>query len=119
MADKIEKIGKSLITDGKDNDRVYLMKLCATIIPRYRPNGDEWRGARYSKIFAKVPAWASGALSWAGMKRKPISGFYNGMEDAFFMAKYTDSSRKTLSNAEVIDEIIGTAQEVQPISPAG
>ncbi len=119
MADKIEYMGHSLIQHGKINDRVYLMKTCRDDYPQILEQLCALAAARdYSKIFAKVPSWAKRGFERRGYKTEAhIPQFYHGTEDAFFMAKYLDSSRERVADTKLFDRIIDTAQSTKPLPP--
>ncbi|WP_292470140.1 putative beta-lysine N-acetyltransferase [Methanolobus sp.] len=95
MCDQIEKIAGSLIQHGPFNDRVYLMKL-ATDDFGYLPSTIEEiaQENNYSKIFSKIPISAKEYfLNRGHIEEALIPGFFNGSEDACFMAKYLSQSR--------------------------
>jgi hypothetical protein len=57
--DKIEKIDRSLVQHGKENDRLYLIKMDHTDYPEIITKVDAFSQEKsYGKIFAKVPTWA-------------------------------------------------------------
>jgi len=95
-ADKIEKVGGSLIQHGKLNDRVYIMKasgdhekLLKEIESLCEENG-------YSKVFGKIPACASETYSKKGFECEAmIPGYFNSGEDLHFMSKFLDKDRKS------------------------
>ncbi len=59
MNDLITNIGKSIIHHGKYNDRIYLMKLDSEDIPDIIYDLEKLASSEdYSKIIAKVPAFA-------------------------------------------------------------
>ncbi len=120
MSDKIEKIGKSLIQHGKYNDRIYLMKLNRDDFPEIINQIDVLaKTYDYSKIFVKVPSWAKQRFEVSGYKTEAyIPNFYNGTDDAFFMAKYLNPVREIKSDNELINKIIATAQNIEPINAA-
>ncbi|KAA3653545.1 MAG: putative beta-lysine N-acetyltransferase [Calditrichaeota bacterium] len=98
MFDKIEKIGNSTIQHGKNNNRVYLLKLdradCPAIIPKISALADQYK---YTKLFAKVPAWAWNDFKSAGFEKEAhIPKFYSGKDDALFLGKYLDDARAQL-----------------------
>ncbi|WP_319508807.1 putative beta-lysine N-acetyltransferase [uncultured Methanolobus sp.] len=95
MRDRIEKVAGSLIQHGPFNDRVYLMKL-ATDDFEYLPSVIEGiaQENNYSKIFSKIPASAKEHfLNRGHIEEALIPGFFNGDEDASFMAKYLSQVR--------------------------
>lgn len=96
MRDKIEKYGKaSLIQHGKMNDRAYLMKLHREDFPSIIADINKLaRRERYTKIFCKVPGWASPAFLADGfITEAVVPGFYRGEEPAFFLSKFLNSDR--------------------------
>lgn len=96
VSDIIETIGEgSKVQHGKENDRVYLMKInkhdidiiLDELIQLARTN-------KYSKIFCKVPKsivplfFADGYILEAFIPK-----FYNQKEDVFFVSKFLNSDR--------------------------
>ncbi|MEZ4357242.1 MAG: putative beta-lysine N-acetyltransferase [Eubacteriales bacterium] len=121
MVDRIEKIGGSMIQHGKYSDRVYLIKICKKDYPIIIDKIDKLAKLNnYSKIFIKAPSWAKQGFESNGYKIEAfIPNFYNGIEDAFFMAKYLSTARETISNQELLDKIIETAKNTEPIKIEG
>lgn len=111
MADTIIRIGQSEIQHGKASDRVYLMKLSKTDFPDIMDHIDKLvEKNSYTKIFIKVPVWAKQGFQNRGYTvEASIPNFYNGSEDAFFMARYADPVRKERVDRETITQIIRTA----------
>ncbi|MCD4664990.1 MAG: putative beta-lysine N-acetyltransferase [Bacteroidales bacterium] len=114
MYDMIEKLKNSLIQHGECNDRIYLMKLSKDDFPDIIYDLDDLAEKRdYSKIFAKVPAWAFNAFEKNGyIKEAVIPGFYNDDIDGLFLSKYLDKSRRKLDvkTKEKIREILYAAK---------
>ncbi|WP_099190737.1 putative beta-lysine N-acetyltransferase [Tepidibacter mesophilus] len=113
MSDKILKIGKSIIQHGKENDRIYLMKLHKSDLPSIINKLDEIsKKICYTKIFAKVPSYAKkNFVNNEYIVEAHIPNFYKGKEDAFFMAKYFCKDRKTKKNKQKIDKVLKTSIE--------
>jgi len=111
--DVIEKLGKSLIQHGKFNDRIYLMKLAKEDFPAIIDNIEGLALTyEYSKIFAKIPAWAKGEFVNAGYKEEAfIPCFYHGEEDVYFLGKYFSKSRIKLTDSEKIKDVLQVARE--------
>lgn len=111
MADTIIRIGQSEIQHGKANDRVYLMKLSRADFPGVIDQIDQLAVQNgYTKIFAKVPAWAERGLEDRGyVVEARVPDFYDGQEDALFMARYPDPARKSRGDRETITQIVHTA----------
>lgn len=121
MFDKIDKIGKSIIQHGPNNDRVYLMKLHPKDVDRII-NGlyDLVILKRYSKIFAKVPEWALDVFLNAGYKiEASIPEFYSGMIKCYFLSQFFSAKRSFLSkkNKKEIEDIIGLSSNYFSASP--
>ncbi len=122
QGDSTEKLSRSLVQHGKSSNRVYLMKLDGSDYPAIIKQIETLAGKYgYSKIFAKVPDEYSTGFYDAGFAceaRVPL--FFNGREDAFFMAKYFDAARSVPSNAPKIKEVIERAVQTSPIeAPTG
>lgn len=94
--DVVEKIGASVIQHGKSNDRIYLMKLSASDMPDITGKIVDMAAEKgYSKIFAKIPALYAPEFLNNGFEIEAfIPDFFNGLEDALFLAKYFTPSRR-------------------------
>ncbi|MDG6243103.1 MAG: putative beta-lysine N-acetyltransferase [Methanolobus sp.] len=96
MSDQIVKIEGSVIQHGPFNDRVYLMKLVPeepehvlSVIEEIAHENE------YSKIFSKVPESAKELFLKNGhIEEANIPEFFNGHENASFMAKYLKEQRR-------------------------
>ncbi len=108
MSDSIERLGKSIIQHGKYNDRIYLMKLVRDDFPVIVKELDGLAKSRhYSKIFAKVPAFAKDILVENGYDIEAyVPGFFNGDEDAYLMSKYLSLRRRYIYAKNVLDEVL-------------
>ena len=105
MYDKIEKLLNSTIQHGKENDRIYLMKLDDKDYPQIinelerisKENG-------YSKIFVKVKESKIDEFIKFNYKiEAKIPKFYYGEEDGIFLGKYLDKSRERLTTEDADD----------------
>ncbi|PRR84343.1 putative beta-lysine N-acetyltransferase [Clostridium vincentii] len=108
MSDKIETIGQSIIHHGKENNRLYLMKLSdldeSTIIEQIQKIATE---NNYSKIVAKVPEKFKSLFSDNGYRKEAyIPNYYKGIEDCFFMCKYLDQKREFLENESELEKVL-------------
>lgn len=112
MGDKIEALGHSLIQHGKDNDRIYLMKLDSRDIKNIIDRLDALAKANgYSKIFVKAPLVKKEMFLTDGYKAEAkIPGYKNGKEDYVFLAKYLDSSRSAVKDRALLDDVLATAK---------
>ena len=115
--DRTETLGRSLVQHGKSNDRVYLMKLDGSDYPSIIEQMDTLAGKKgYTKIFAKVPARYSAAFLDARFTSEAhVPQFFNGREDAFFMAKYYNDNRARMPNENLIKDVIEHATQTQPL----
>jgi lysine 2,3-aminomutase len=120
--DYIEKIGNSLVHHGKFNNRIYLMKLHKSDNPGLLERLNKMAAQKgYSKIIAKIPASAQPAFLMDGFAQEAfIPDFYDGGEDAFFMAKYLDSKRSVaddmplLKFVDLLEEVPNTNEKTCP-----
>lgn len=128
MFDKIEKISKSRVQHGPNNDRIYLMK----IHPEERVEGliDQLDSLailkRYSKIFVKVPESIYKLFLDDKFKvEASIPQFYGGKEQGYFLGKYFNARRGFLTKKEkkLINEVLAFAMATSSTSgyelPAG
>jgi len=112
MSDITINIGRSILQHGNYNDRIYLMKLskddCPSIIDRLEKLAlDE----KYSKIIAKIPAFARDDFVKDGyIVEASIPGFYNGVEDVYFVAKYLHNSKKHGEKSKLNKKVLGAAR---------
>jgi beta-lysine N6-acetyltransferase len=96
IKDIIEIFGKGTqLQHGKLNDRIYLMKLAHSDLPEIIGHLNELaQQESYSKIFCKVPGWASPVFLANGfIIEASIPDFYNSTGDLFFVSKFLNSDR--------------------------
>jgi putative beta-lysine N-acetyltransferase len=112
MSDTLQKIGNSQIQHGKDNDRIYLMKLDPADLPEIIPQLDELATEQgYTKIFAKVPGPCASEFVRAGYRREGmIPHFYKGETTATFLGKFIDPAREISPQRDEIEKTIILAQ---------
>lgn len=121
MSDIIERYGRSQIQHGKNNNRIYLMKLdprdSVELVGKLDALAQK---ESYTKIFAKVPEEACPVFTEAGYQLEArIPKFFNGSKDAAFLGKYFCDCRKKEKKPEMVREIIEAAQAKagQPVCP--
>lgn len=121
MLDQVEKLGHSVIQHGKDNDRIYLMKLARCDLPHIREDlkslAEEYG---YSKIFCKVPAWARKTFERQGFEKEAeIPDYYQGRTDLIFYSQFLDEDRRSPEPEQKarIDEVLELAEKAEPVSP--
>jgi putative beta-lysine N-acetyltransferase len=108
MTDIIKKIGNSLIHYGRENNRIYLMKLnkndCPDIIEFMNNLA---LNEKYEKIIAKVSESLKDIfLQHDYAQEAYIKNFYNGKEDVYFLSKYFSDNRKIFLNKnEILNSI--------------
>jgi putative beta-lysine N-acetyltransferase len=96
MNDKVELIGKgSIIQHGKQNDRIYLMKLDEQDVGEILPQLSSLAHKNnYAKMFCKVPKNLAPIFFADGyILEAYIPKFYNNTEDVFFVSKFLNSDR--------------------------
>lgn len=96
--DKTQKIGKSLIQFGPNNNRIYLMKLHKEdrddILKELDAIAHEHR---LGKITAKIPDWALNRFELNGyIVEANLPQFYGPKTDGYFVAKFLDPARANL-----------------------
>ena len=102
MPDVMEKLGGSLIQHGKDNDRIYLMKLACddvlTIVARMEELAETHN---YGKLFCKVPAPAAATFAQAGYREEArIPRFFEGRTDVAFMSRFRKPARSHIADEQ-------------------
>lgn len=117
MTDQIVRFGRSVLQHGTCNSRVYLMKLSAADFPAvigYMERLAEENG--YTKIFAKLPAWACKAFRNAGYETEAVvPNFFADREDAFFMSRFLTPVRKQQGNKDESERVLARAQNTPPM----
>jgi len=111
--DQVENFGNSLVQHGTANDRVYLMKLHRDDFPQILDfiNGLALQHG-YSKVFAKVPAYAREQFAREGYRLEAaIPGLYNGRNDGLFMARYYHPDRLIDHSADRVREVLEAARD--------
>lgn len=118
MSDIIEYIEDSLIQHGKENNRVYLIKLGKKNIEKVIDYIEKLSMQNsYTKIFTKVPDYVKEIFIKRGyIKEAFIPGFYKNTQNCIFMVKYTDKHRNILKNKEKIESILYTSQEKKQVN---
>lgn len=108
MGDTITKIGDSTIQHGKFNNRIYLMKLSEQDFPDIIKLLDEMAlKNEYTKIFAKVPAFARDEFTKNGyIIEGHIPNFFSNQEDVYFMGKFFSMLRMYNNKIKEINEIL-------------
>lgn len=121
MSDRIEKIKNSLIQHGKENDRIYLMKLASddsfdeinTLIQ------EKAEAYNYSKLFYKLnQSYERKAVENGFVVEAKVPNFFKGQDDAVFAAKFLKPKREALSLKEKTDikYALDTAQTKAPVT---
>lgn len=112
--DCITKLGHSVVHHGKNNNRAYLMKLAKEDFPQIIDELLQLAEInQYTKIVAKVPAWAKEQFLAKGYSvEATVPGFYNGEGISYFLAFYLDEERGVQREVQKIEEIIKYAQKI-------
>ncbi|MEJ2544287.1 MAG: putative beta-lysine N-acetyltransferase [Calditrichaceae bacterium] len=102
--DKIEKINNSTIQHGKNNNRIYLMKLDKKDYPEIiKKLNSIAKKNEYTKIFVKIPNWAIDEFKKEGYNQEGhIPNFYNNKTDAYFYKQVFESYPFPIFNPEFI-----------------
>jgi len=111
--DTIEKKGDSLIQHGKHSDRVYLMKLVLSDMPKILDDIDSLAITHnYSKAFVKVPDSVSNQFESRGYEKEAtIPYFYHGEVSGVFLSKYYAKSRKHDKHTQEIAKTIALTKD--------
>jgi beta-lysine N6-acetyltransferase len=111
--DQVVTFGCSQIQHGTASDRVYLMKLHREDFPQilgYIGGLALLHG--YSKVFAKVPAFARERFAREGYRLEAaIPGLFNGCKDGLFMARYYHPDRLIDHSADRVREVLEAARD--------
>lgn len=111
MFDTIERIENSTVHHGKNSNRVYVMSLDLSDLPKIlrkldclaKENG-------YGKIITKIPYNCKDVFESNGYKEEAvIENFFNGEKDASFMCKYPDPNRNIDPLSDKCNEILNIA----------
>lgn len=112
MTDILEYFEDSLIQHGKENDRVYLMKIGKRDIDKtldYIESLVQNNG--YTKIFAKVPVCIAGNFLKRGYIQEAfIPNLYKGREGGCFLARFVNKNRGIVEEKEEIESIIAVSK---------
>lgn len=105
--DIIVQFEHSMLHHGPKSNRIYLMKLSNLDYPHLIGRLAELaKSNHYTKIFAKVPAWALiGFQEYGYVVEAEIAGFFNGEIAAYFMAFYLDSARAQPCAAKTLHQV--------------
>jgi len=111
MTDIIEYFDNAMIQHGKENDRVYLMKLgnsnADNVINFIEKLAAE---NQYTKIFTKVSVLDKKEFINRGYREEAfIPKFFKGQEDCYFLVKYPDENRSKLTDKDDIESVISTS----------
>lgn len=104
-------LGRSLVQHGKQNDRIYLMKLNPEDRDQIVDDLDSLaKEEEYSKIFAKVPAsMEEEFLGYDYTVEARVKGLFNGEEDGLFMGKFLTRDRAVVENEQTITQVLDIA----------
>lgn len=112
MKRKKELLAHSKVVHGTDHDRVYVLDYQYMKDPYLINQLDLLsKSYNYGKVLAKIPIEALEKFARHGYEvEAKISGFYNGLEDCFFVARYNEDNRKNDQHKE-ISEILHRLSE--------
>ncbi len=111
-SDSVITYGKSILQHGPFNNRIYFITLAQDDLPGIIRFADELAEKEaYSKIVGKVPASSAGLFARAGyIAEASIPAFFQGKEEAVFMAKYTDPARRESKGLDKQTEMLAVVQ---------
>lgn len=100
MTDKIERIGNSIIQHGKENNRIYLIKIAKEDCPGIVSYMDNLAiNDGYTKIIGKIPTSLGSAFLNNGYAQEAfIRKFYKNGEDCHLLSKYFTKERGNLAD---------------------
>lgn len=112
MNDIVTTIGSSVLHHGNFNDRIYRMKLSRSDFPLIIGKLDTLAANEgYSKVIAKIPAFAKDEFLNAGyICEAYIPRFYGDLEDVHFMVKYYCESRCFDNETGLNKKVLKTAE---------
>lgn len=118
MSDKIIRVGESIIQHGKENNRVYLMKLSMNDMPDIIEGIDGLAMEHeYTKVFAKIPCVAKDSFMNDGyIQEAYIPKFYNNDQDCCFLGKFFTEQRRKEVDSYKVKEILNKARSKKPLS---
>ena len=120
MSDSVVTIGESVVQHGKENDRVYVMKLSKNDMPDMMSQINNLaHDFGYTKVFAKVPPFAHDAFRHDGyVVEARIPQFFNTEADGYFMSKFLSSQRRqdayVSAENSVLETALGKTEEAPP-----
>lgn len=119
VPDRIENLHGATIQHGPHNNRIYLMKLGHGNISEIIPAMDKLAAAHgYGKIFAKIPAEARSDFENHGYRQEAsVPGFFRGLSDAVFLAKYPCENRRADRQEDQVRKIMACVQEISAGCP--
>ena len=113
LTDRVDTINNTLIQHGKENDRIYIMKINDTKENAKKLIADIDSLAKtnkYTKIFAKVPEYLKDIFEKNGyLIEAKIPKFFNGKDNCFFMAKYLNRDRSKNKAEKLTKEVLETS----------
>jgi putative beta-lysine N-acetyltransferase len=109
--DTMIRMTGATIQHGPASDRVYLMKLASSDVPRIIRFMEELAFDKgYTKLFAKVPEHAEGWFHARGFRVEArIPGMYEGKRDGCFMAKYPRRERARIRDPKTVEDVLKAA----------
>lgn len=107
---------KSILSHGKESNRIYLMHMCHADFPAIIDYLDDLADThQYTKIFAKIPSsYAPSFIGNGYVIEAHIPAFFYGKEDVMFLVKYKQPSRKVLD-----DKLMESFQTIFMVPPKG
>lgn len=94
---------KSIISHDKESDRIYIIKMCVEDFPEIIDYLEQLADTHhYTKIFAKIPSsYAPEFINHGYSIEAYVPSFFKGNEDAIFLVKYKNQTRKILDRTSM------------------
>ncbi len=112
-SDSVIKYGKNILQHGHFNNRIYIIILAQDDLPGIIEFADDLAdNEKYTKIFGKVPSSSADLFARSGyVIEASIPSYFQGKEEAVFMAKYFDHARSKAVNATELAGICTAAEK--------
>lgn len=112
-SDSVIKYGKSILQHSHFNNRIYIITLAQDDLPGIIEFADDLAdNEKYTKIFGKVPSSSADLFARAGyVIEASTPSYFQGKEEAVFMAKYFDPARSKAADATELTEICTAAEK--------
>jgi putative beta-lysine N-acetyltransferase len=114
-SDQITQIQDGLIHHGRQNRRLYVMKVPSANLPGFFDRIEQMAvNNRYEKIIVKMPADLQEFVIQRGYESEAvIPGFFKGQTDCVFMGRYLREARRNDKSKALIEDVLAQAMKRQ------